>query len=282
MTISRVLNNSCVVILDDNQKEMILFGNGIGYSKKPKDTVDKSKIDKVFVMQDSNKLNHLAELLNRVPENIIDLSEDLIEYAHETLDAELDESIHISLPDHIVGAVDNYRNGIVLHNTLLLEIQKFYHKEYAVGIEGIRLIQQKLGVTMTDDEAGFIAMHFVNAQSTSENDPTRAIITLVDEMDKIISQYFGERIATIDKSSLIYCRYMTHLKFFAQRVLTKAYFENSNMKMLNTTLRKYTTEYACSKKVCEYIQDKYEYEVNEDEVLYLTVHLVQIMNRKSI
>lgn len=58
-------------------------------------------------------------------------------------------------------------------------------------------------------------------------------------------------------------------------------FEENDVKPLNLTLRKYKEEYACSKKVCGFIEKKYNYEVNEDEVLYLTVHLVQIMNRKQ-
>ena len=86
--------------------------------------------------------------------------------------------------------------------------------------------------------------------------------------------------AALDKSSLVYCRYMTHLKFFAQRVLTKTYFEGNDVRTLDYTLKKYHEEYTCSREVCEYMEKKYGYAVNEEEVVYLTVHLVQIMHRK--
>ena len=132
MKISRVLNNSCVIVLDDNEKELVLLGNGIGYAKRPKDTVDKTKVEKVFVLQEGQHVERFAELLERVPDGIVDLAEELIEMAHDWLGTELDESIHISLPDHIAGAVDNYKNDVVLHNTLLLEIKKFYEKEYRI------------------------------------------------------------------------------------------------------------------------------------------------------
>lgn len=280
MKISRVLNNSCVVVRDDNDNELVLFGNGIGYARKAGDPVEKEKIDKVFALQRENSVDRFAEIMRQIPEEIVALSEDLIEAAHESLGVTLDDSIHISLPDHIAGAVDNYKSGIVLHNTLLLEIRKFYQKEYEIGEMGVRLISERLGVKMQDDEAGFIAMHFVNAQSGSENDQTRAIITLVDEIDRIISRRFGKEMAALDKSSLVYCRYMTHLKFFAQRVLTKTYFEGNDVRTLDYTLKKYHEEYTCSREVCEYMEKKYGYAVNEEEVVYLTVHLVQIMHRK--
>lgn len=281
MKISRVLNNSCVIMLDDNQKEMILLGNGIGYAKRPGDKVDKTKIDKVFVMEDDRKADRFAELLSRVPDEVIQISEDLIEYAHELLETDLDEAIHISLPDHLEGAIGNFRQGIVLHNTLLLEIKKFYQKEFLLGEKALKMLEEQMDIRMPEDEAGFIAMHFVNAQSHDENDQTRAIITLVDEMDRIISQTFGSRMTSIDKNSLIYCRYMTHLKFFAQRVLTKTYFSEGDTKELNLTIRKYEEEYMCSRKVCEFISKNYNYDVCEEEVMYLAVHLVQIMNRKT-
>lgn len=281
MKISRVLNNSCVVVLDDNQKELILMGNGIGYAKRADDMVDKEKIDKVFVMQDQRKQNCFEELLARVPDQIVDLSEELIEGAAETLGAALDESIHIALPDHIARAIDNYRENIVLRNTLLLEIQKFYGKEYEIGLRGLKLIREKTGCLLAEDEAGFIAMHFINAQSNSESNQTKAMITLVEEMDQMISSCFGAQMADLDRSSLVYIRYMTHLKFFAQRILEKTYFEAQDEDDLNLVMKRYKKEYDCSRKVCEYIREKYDYEVDQDEILYLTVHLVQIMRKRS-
>lgn len=280
MKISRVLNNSCVVVLDDNQKELILMGNGIGYAKRADDVVDKEKIDKVFIMQDRRKQNRFEELLARVPDQVVQLSEELIEEAGEMLGVVLDESIHVALPDHIARAIDNYREDIVLRNTLLLEIQKFYRKEYELGRKGLRLIREATGFSLAEDEAGFIAMHFINAQSSSENDQTKAVITLVEEMDQIISDCFGTQMAKLDQNSLVYVRYMTHLKFFAQRILEKTYFEAKEDDDLNLIMKRYKKEYNCSRRVCEYIREKYDYEVDQDEILYLTVHLVQIMRKR--
>lgn len=281
MKIFKVLNNSCVVILDDNQNEMILFGNGIGYAKKPGQDVEKAKISKTFVLQDKQRVNHFEELLNRVPTEIIDVSETLIEYAHEYLKLELNEVIHVALPDHISTAIENFKQGIVLHNTLLLEIKRFYKKEFDLGKKALYMIKEKIGVDLPQDEAGFIAMHFVNAQSYTENNQTRAIITLVDEMDHIISQTFGRELSSIDKESLIYCRYMTHLKFFAQRILSKSHFTQENSRVLKDTIQKYQREFNCSKKVCKYVEEKYRYAASEEEVMYLALHLVQIVNRKN-
>lgn len=281
MKIAKVLNNSCVIILDDNEKEMILLGNGVGYARKPGDPVDKSKIDKVFVLEDDKKVTRFGELLKSVPISIVNLSESLIEYANDLLKVKLDEGLHISLPDHIHNAVLNFKQGIVLHNTLLLEIQKFYQKEFMIGERALSMVKESEGVQMPVDEAGFIAMHFVNAQSQNENNQARAIISMVEEMDRIISRTFGDRMASIDKTSLGYCRYMTHLKFFAQRVISKTSFTENDTRELGSIVRKYREEFECSRRVCEYIAQKYDYHVHEEEEIYLTVHLVQIMGKRS-
>lgn len=111
--ISKALNNSCVVVLDDYEKEMILMGNGIGFGKSPGDSVDKTRIDKVFVLENEGAVSRFEQLLQRVPEAVITISETLIEEAQTMLSSALDESIHIQMePEDLeilkAGTVDFY------------------------------------------------------------------------------------------------------------------------------------------------------------------------------
>ena len=71
---------------------------------------------------------------------------------------------------------------------------------------------------------------------------------------------------------------MTHLKFFARRVIEKVHYKNEDNQILESILQKYEKEYNCSKKVARYIEKRYGYKTNNDEVLYLTVHLAHITN----
>ncbi len=52
---------------------------------------------------------------------------------------------------------------MAIKNALLWEIKKFYNHEFLVGKEALSIIKNKLGVTLSEDEAGFIALHIVNA-----------------------------------------------------------------------------------------------------------------------
>lgn len=280
MEILNVLNNNCVSILDDNKNEVILYGNGIGYAKKPGQTIDKNKISKTFVLQDTQKVELWRELLQRVPDEIIELSESVIEQAREELGVELNEALHIALPDHIYGSIENYKIGVILNNAMLLEIKKFYPQEYKIGLDALNELNSFADCDLPEDEAGFIAMHIINARSRTDGSSAQAVIRLVEEINNIIAKTYGEELDGLDKESLIYYRYITHLKFFAQRVITRSAPVDEKF-TLTELIRNYRKEYECSSEVCKYIEDKYHYPVGNDERIYLTVHLVQISGKRK-
>lgn len=50
MKIAKILNNNVVITLDDRHEETVVMGKGIGFKKKPGDTLDESLIEKVFTL----------------------------------------------------------------------------------------------------------------------------------------------------------------------------------------------------------------------------------------
>ena len=72
----------------------------------------------------------------------------------------LNDSIYFSLSDHIMGAISRLENGIRLQNMLLLDIKQLYHKEYEIGLELLKKVNEMFEVDLSADEAGFFALHF--------------------------------------------------------------------------------------------------------------------------
>ena len=58
------------------------------------------------------------------------LTSDIITYAKKNLNVQLNQSIYITLTDHINFAIQRQVQRIQLKNALLWEIKKFYHQEY--------------------------------------------------------------------------------------------------------------------------------------------------------
>ncbi len=69
--IKKVYNNNVILAFENSsKKEVILTGCGIGFGKKPNDTIDDSKIEKKFVIQDNNFESKVNKLASEIPEGV--------------------------------------------------------------------------------------------------------------------------------------------------------------------------------------------------------------------
>ncbi len=163
MKVIKVINNNIIKSYDAKNQEVLVMGCGIGFKKKPGDEVDDSLIEKIYTNIDKTTSNRLTELLEKVPLEHIQLTNDIISYAKASLGKKLNDNIYLTLTDHINFAISRIRQGLTLKNALLWEIKRFYNHEYLVGKESLAMVEKRLGIVLPEDEAGFIALHLVNA-----------------------------------------------------------------------------------------------------------------------
>lgn len=273
MQINRVLNTNAVLSQDPDGNEIVLLGRGIGFKSRPGDELDETKIEKRFTLNDEKQLNRFQTLLEQIPTEYIFVAEQAISFAKRFYNMKLNESIHISLADHLHSAVENAKLGIQIPNSLLLDIKQYYPREYEIGQQTITMVDDKLHVQLPEDEWGFVAMHFVNAQYGRENTNIKKIITFVRDVNQFI---LDELDIQPDEDSLFYHRYMTHLNFFAQRVAGGVHYSDDNDVELSLLKKHYREEYKVSCDVANYIKKNYHFKPNKDEIMYLTIHLAHI------
>lgn len=273
MQITRVLNTNAVLSADSDSNEIVLLGRGIGFKSRPGDNVDETKIEKRFTLNDKKQLSRFRELLEQIPSEYIFVAEQAISFAKRFYNLQLNESIHISLADHLHSAVENAKLGIQIPNSLLLDIKQYYPREYEIGQQTITFVDDRLHIKLPEDEWGFVAMHFVNAQYGKENTNVKKIITFVRDVNNFI---LNELDIKPDEDSLFYHRYMTHLNFFAQRVAGGVHYSDDNDIELSLLKKHYREEYKVSCDVANYIKKNYHFKPNKDEIMYLTIHLAHI------
>lgn len=158
MKIESVINNNVVCSRDENGIETVIMGKGIGFQAKAGTVIDERKIEKVFRIKNPTTVNQFTELLSNIPFQHFKLSNDIITYAKKNLNTKLNQSIYVTLTDHINFAIERYRQGIRLQNALLWEIKSFYHEEFLIGKYAVSLINDSLDIALSEDEAGFIAL----------------------------------------------------------------------------------------------------------------------------
>lgn len=273
MTVEKVINNNIVSAYDETGREVVVMGRGIGFGVRAGAVIDNSKIEKVFRIESQGVAEQFKELLANMPLEHAQISNDIISYAKSTLKLKLNQSIYVTLTDHINFAIERYQKGINLENALLWEIKRFYPQEYGLGRYAIDLIRERLHVSLPEDEAGFIALHFVNAEyGTDIRDALHFPNQMKDILD-IVTRELGIR---LDEGSLHYERFITHVKFLLQRVYRKELLPDEESELAEMMKKKYPKEYACSEKITDYIEEAAGCRLSAEEIMYLSIHIRRI------
>lgn len=273
MVIDKIINNNIVSAFDDTGKEVVVMGRGIGFGKKSGYEIQEDQIEKVFRIKSQTLAEQFKELLANMPLEHARISNDIISYAESELKLRLNQSIYVTLTDHINFAIERLRMNIRLENALLWEIKRFYPQEYRLGQYAVELIEKRLGVALPEDEAGFIALHFVNAEYGTD---IRDALNFPNLMQAILQIVKEELQIEFDEDSLHYERFVTHVKFLLQRIYRKELLPDEEEELAAMVQRKYKKEYFCSKKIAEYIEKETGSKISGEEMMYLAIHIRRI------
>lgn len=271
--IEKVINNNIISAYEKSGAEVIVMGRGIGFKKKQGEVVPADQISKIFRIKSRTLTEQFKELLANMPLERVRISDEIISHAKDHLKLKLNQSIYVTLTDHINFAIERVSQGIEPQNALLWEIKRFYPQEFQLGIYALELIHDRLGILLPEDEAGFIALHFVNAEYGTD---IRDAVKFPDQMQAIVDIVERDLEILLDESSLHYERFMTHIKFLIQRIYRKELLSSEDRELSLLMQRKYPREYQCSLKVAEYIMQATGSRLSEEEIMYLSVHIRRV------
>ena len=272
MHIAKVLNNNVVVVLDEHRREQVVMGRGLAFQKRVGDSLDEAKIEKIFALQSDELVGRLGELLSQIPLEVMTTCDRIIERARERL-GKLQESVYITLTDHCHFAIERQKNGVALRNVLLWEIKRLYPKEFTLGQEARTLIAKRLGVELAEDEAGFIALHLVTAQLNSEMPEVMHVTRVMQEILQLVKYQLH---LEYNEESLSYQRFVTHLKFFAQRMLTRTVVEDDDAELHSAVKDNYAKAWKCAETVALHLQNSYQRSLTTEEIMFLAIHIERV------
>lgn len=280
MIIKKILNNNFLIV-EERQKEKIVMGRGIAFDKKVGQKVDKNRIQKEFVTTNSEFDHKLADLITNVPMEIFQIVEEIVERYKKEIGKEISDAIYISLSDHLNFSRSRTQEEYTYKNMLIWDIHNFYPKEYEIGLYGRDRMNQAFHLNLPKEEAGFIALHLLNADLSSDNPgDIQEMIQIVQEVTDTIRYYFGIEFET---QSLHYQRLITHVRFFAQRVIQGITSSQGldNEELLAMIKEKYLETYRCVLMIEKHINKKYHFHLSAEEKMYLTLHIQKIIFEKE-
>ncbi len=276
MKIVKVLNNS-TVIAQDGEMELVVMGKGISFGKRPGDWIAPSQIEKTFWLDSEKNAVKLAKLLAEIPILYFEVVRDLIDIAETELGISLNETIYLSLTEHIQFAVQRYQEGSFTPNAMLLEIAAVYQVEYQFAHRCLSYLEQQLDVRLPNDEAGFIALHLILAQGKSRSrDKVTELTTTVYDLVRLVQDYYQ---LTFLETDLGYSRFVVHLKFFVMRLLQGEQLPTEDIALYRALTVTYDRAKEVLPVVSSYLERKYGYRLCDGEAFYLTLHIHRLLNR---
>ena len=275
MIINKVLNNNVVTIISENSEEAVVMGRVIAFQKKKGDEIDESKIEKIFVLENKSINEKLLTLVNDIPAKYLEVAENIIKYAENKLGTKLNENIYLTLTDHISFAISRAEKNLEIKNAMLWDIKRLHKVEFEIGIHALKIIEENLNFELPEDEAASIAMHILNGELDQEMPEIVDMIKLIEEILKMVKYHFN---IEFDEESINYYRFITHLKFFTQRLSSGRYYEDNDNDLFDMIKLKYPNSYECVKRIEGFVKQKYGTQLTKEEMLYLIIHTARVVH----
>lgn len=278
MKILKVFNNNSVAAISDDLGDIILTGSGIGFQKKAGDLVDETKIEKTYLFKDGQK-KRFEQSIAEVPAVYYEIAHKIVSKAVKDLKVDFSGEIFIAISDHLSFAVKRKKENIYLPNIILNETKIIYKEEYKVGLWALDYIENKIGIRLDEDEAGYLALHLVNFSLSNNANNAMKIVTLTKEVLNLIKKTMK---VELEEDSIGYTRISTHLKFLAERI-----FRDDASSVVDTTsdIREMLKEDArlalCINRIVKLIKERYNYDLSPDEQTYLCIHIKKNTNTNN-
>lgn len=266
----KTLNNNAILAMNQkDQSEVIFIGKGIGFSHKANEVFDIIENAKRYKLEQETDRGSSMKIVCSVDPIYLDISHEII-LAAEARFGKVDNRILIPLADHIAFLVERMKNNVEISNTCSMDIKALFYEEYEVACKAKDIIKEYSGLTINEDEVGYITLHIHSALSGEHVSQSMRVAQIVRETIERIEKEFERK---IDINSLAYHRLMTHIKYMVARALKG---EELKQDMSLYLKKEFPYAYCVAQDVCRQLSREFKKEFSEIEVGYLAIHIERV------
>ena len=269
MKVIKCINNNVISCCGEDGREMVAMGRGLGFSVRPGDEIDDSRVEKLFRMENTEQTQKLTDLFASLPSREVELCSRIVDRAMENL-GKLSPSVYLTLTDHVCFAIERRRQGIVFQNSLLAEVKFFYPREYAMGKYALELIADELEIQFTDDEAANIALHLVNAEYENTISDT---IRITASLHDILTMLSSCKEIKFDTGSIFYNEFTVQLKFLVFRAFDKALYSREDPVIVEAVRRRFPKEFVCAERISQLLYERCGARLPMEELAFLAASI---------
>lgn len=268
--IIKVLNNN-VILVDSESIQYILVGKGIGFGKKSGEIIkDFSGIESKFISLQGLDINASLQFTNNLDPKIAELTKDILKIISEEFNRPLNPNVHVNLIDHIQFTVKRLKSGMILENPFLNETKLLYPKEYAVAEKAVEILSKGLNMHFPDAEIGFITLHICGGLNEKSKKDALENAQLINTILNFVSKKLN---VTLDPNSFEYKGFVNHLRGVLNRIKNNKILKNN---LLTELKKRNIIEYKIAYDVSKIIENVLQISVPEDEIGYITIHIMKL------
>lgn len=274
MKVIKKINNNVALCFDNNDHELIAFGNGIGFPKMPYELTDLSKVERTFYGVDASFIT----MMETLDEGVFKVCIQIADHARKELDTSLTSNVVFTLADHISFAIERMHKGIDIKMPLYYDLAYLYEKEVAVGKYALKLIRSELHEYLPDNEVYAIALHFINAEEQPGSSDSYDSNKIISQVTYMIEGYFEIHLS---KEDFNYSRFVSHMQYLLKRKNGNVPISSDNKKLFQEMRESFPQIFGCVKDIEKYFQDRLHWKLSEEELLYLMLHINRLCARED-
>lgn len=271
------INNNVAVCKDGNGCELIAFGKGIGFPQMPYE-IKLENIDRTFY----NISAQYMGLMNELPMDIIEFTMKILPVVQSKLDYDLNPNLVLTLADHLAFAMERERKKIYIEMPLIYDMEQQYPMEMKLSRYIVAQMDKVFHVKLKRNELSGIAMSIISAKITSEQKTNGTDKIDFEGVLKDIGRIIEKELhIVVNKESFDYARFATHIKYLLDRICSKQYIDTDNITLYQNLREEFADISTCVDCIIEYLNQKLDCEVTEEEKMYLILHVNRICSKEK-
>jgi beta-glucoside operon transcriptional antiterminator len=271
--VHKVLNNNVVISLDDQGRERVLMGRGLGFQLKPTDTLDPAKVEKTFVLEDGEDGERERRMLTDTPYPVVEAVTRAVDQAERSLGHHLGRRLTMAVIDHIQFVLERLEKGIRIPTASMPELRVLHPAEFTAAKAMAESISGALGAPLPDEEAVFLTMHLLNATRDEPNGTAALLFRRVQHVVLTVENGLGVK---LDVESPDYARFVLHIQFLLQRLVSRTMLRSADSSFFEFAKHSYPRSFAIAQEVKAYVRAATESELTDEELLYVIVHVERL------
>lgn len=276
MKVIKKINNNVAIGIDGKNREVVLFGKGVGFPQIPYELKSMMNIERTYYDLDKK----YYALLNEIDVDLLNLIDSMMDVVKSKVPGNWNPSATFLIADHINFCLQRIKQGLTVNFPYSYEIETEFPEYNKMAKWIVYNINNKLNVKLEKGEITCIAMHLISASEGMKRSDTETVAEKISRIlrtvTKIIEDFFS---ITVDKKNMNYYRFRYHIQYLVKRKELHESAHEDNQQLLSNMKQSYPDTYLCACKITEFLNSVYSEPCSENELLYLMIHINRLVSK---